>query len=155
MTMRWRRWKYHLNGLLLLLPLVFLGEFIAAREPGPKPGAVSLPDRSVAGCAARLHVEAPAHPEPGGTLDVLLTFPQDCLPEHRILFLAVGESPPDPVPYLLGGNASVLHGGRHNLHAHVPVPEEFRGDEALWLFIEDWQGAFHRTSWPLERLTSS
>jgi len=44
---------------------------------------------------------------------------------------------------------SVVHGVIGNLHAHMQVPKKLKEDAKLWLTIEDWEGNFYKTSWPL------
>ncbi|WP_194435623.1 PepSY domain-containing protein [Vibrio fluminensis] len=43
----------------------------------------------------------------------------------------------------------VIHGVTGNLAAHVRVPKKLQDDAKLWITIEDWQGNFHQTAWPL------
>ncbi|OLQ91863.1 hypothetical protein BIY21_12670 [Vibrio ponticus] len=43
----------------------------------------------------------------------------------------------------------VIHGVTGNLAAHVRVPKKLQDDAKLWVTIEDWQGNFHQTAWPL------
>ncbi|MCL6420592.1 PepSY-associated TM helix domain-containing protein [Aestuariirhabdus haliotis] len=44
---------------------------------------------------------------------------------------------------------SVVHGSIGFLHANLPVPKSLKQEARLWLTIEDWDGNFYRTSWPL------
>ncbi len=43
----------------------------------------------------------------------------------------------------------VIHGVNGNRHAHMAVPDTLVPDNKLWLTIEDWNGHFYQTSWPL------
>jgi len=44
---------------------------------------------------------------------------------------------------------SVVHGSLGNQHAQLPVPKKLKDDAKLWLTIEDWEGNFYQTFWPL------
>jgi len=44
---------------------------------------------------------------------------------------------------------SVVHGTIGNQHAQIPIPQNIKKGLELWLTIEDWQGNFYQTSWPL------
>lgn len=44
---------------------------------------------------------------------------------------------------------SVIHGTIGNQHAQMPIPKKLKQNTELWLTIEDWQGNFYQTSWPL------
>lgn len=44
---------------------------------------------------------------------------------------------------------SVIHGTIGFLHAHMAIPAKLKDDAELWLTVEDWQGNFYQTSWPL------
>lgn len=147
--MRWNRWTYHLNGLLLLLPVLFIGDFLSGWEAGPAENAVRLPEQPVGACLAQAYGEPPLRPAPGGTLDFLVRFRDGCFEDVRAAFLAIGDKQPEPDRLLGAGYSSALHGGEFNLHAHVPVPQRLSGREALWLIVERWDGSLHQTSWPL------
>lgn len=149
MNLRPDRWKYHLNGVLVLLPLVFLGDYLAEWAPGPKAEAIGLPEQPIGTCRATAHGDPPLRAEPGNTLDFLVRFRPGCFENVRVAFLAIRDTPPEPASLLAAGYGAILHGGAFNLHAHVAVPERLSGDEALWLVVEDWNGAFHRTAWSL------
>jgi uncharacterized iron-regulated membrane protein len=44
---------------------------------------------------------------------------------------------------------SVIHGSIGNQGAQLLIPKKLKEDEKLWLTIEDWDGNFYQTNWPL------
>lgn len=149
--MNWRRNKYHLNFVFLLLPVMFAGSFLSDWKPGPHDGAVRLPARSVGDWRAHAYVD---HFEPGGLLDVHARFDDGSYEEIRAAFVAVDDAPPERSRLFDIAYSAILHGGKNHLEAHVPVPRTLSGRESLWLTVEGWDGRFYRTSWPLPAITT-
>lgn len=149
--MTWRRGKYQLNALLLLLPLLYAGHFWSHYSPAPPADALALPVRTVGPWQVQLYIEPWSQLDPGGLLDAQARFSGPARERLRAAFLAIDDAPPSTDRLLEFGYSAALHGGRGHLEAHVPVPEseDLRGAQSLWLTVEGWDGSVHRVSWPL------
>lgn len=147
--MSWHRRKYHLNVLLLLLPLVFMGQYFAGLEGGPHEGAIRLSAQPVGDWRVRAYMD---HFEPGGLLDVHARFSEGAYRDVRAAFLAIDDAPPERDRLLDITYSAALHCGEYHLEAHVPVPERLSRKPSLWLTVEAWDGAIYRTSWPLRQI---
>lgn len=147
MTMRWMRFKYHINAVLLLLPLYFLATTLAM-GPNGATGATPLTPKSVG--TWQVEPKAAGHwpPRPGQELDMTVRFDAGPVAEIRTAVLTIGDRAP-AVEDLLSPSAGLLHGGKVLREAHIPVPADISADAALWLTVERWDGDLHHVSWPL------
>lgn len=131
----WRRCRFHLSGLVLLVPLALLPGFLSPRpEPGPE--AFVSPAHDVG--AWRVTV---ARTETGYVARVMGGDPHAI----RAAYLAVGGATA-PAPATPG---VPLTGAPSRLMARIPVAAPLDKGAVLWLSVEDWTGTWFRTAWPL------
>jgi hypothetical protein len=138
------RWKYLINGLVLLAPVYFLYDMFTPAS-GPEP----LPEKRLGDSFTA--TPAPTNAEPpyvhDGQLfkDFSVVFCDGCLKRIRTAYLIVS----DEAPSLPEDGLGVIHGHGPTKHVHVPYPPEPGEDARLWLTIQSWTGEVVRTSWPL------
>ncbi|MBA1147231.1 hypothetical protein H0Z60_09170 [Ectothiorhodospiraceae bacterium WFHF3C12] len=138
------RWKYLINGLVLLAPVYFLYDMFT-----PPSGQEPLPEQRFG--ASFTATPTPADSEPPyaheGQLfkDFSVVFCEGCLERIRTAYLIVSDDPP-PLPE---DGLGVIHGHGPTKHVHVPYPPEREQDERLWLTVQSWTGEIYRTSWSM------
>ncbi|GHB66356.1 hypothetical protein GCM10008107_14430 [Psychrosphaera saromensis] len=139
--------KYKLNGLVLILPFIFLyqslnpvfpsvwqKQIIGSFEIAPMPYNLKQP---------YLH---------GGhyTKDFFLIFSKGKVADIRQAYLNIGEQAL-PLVELQKHDEGILHGSQHGQEVHGIAPETLKPEHKVWLTIEDWQGDVWVTSWDLPK----
>lgn len=142
----WGRRRFHLGGLVLLLPLAAAPNYFV-RVAAPPLGATILAPRQVGPFQVTLAAQLPGAPRPGidgaARKDYTLAI-KDGYPDRiRTAYLRVG---PPHGPNDLG---EVLHGDPYRLHVHLPLPADWQAGELIWLTLEEWDGRRHQATWPL------
>lgn len=141
----WARYKFHLNGLLLILPCWFLYQSMYPQFPPALPKA-QLGPYSVT--VMPLNAEGPYVHHGEWVKDYYLQWCDGCAAHIRQGFLQVSSKEPE-LSQLSKGHSSLLHGSQHGLHVHALSPEIPKAGDKLWLVIQDWQGQVYSHSWPL------
>lgn len=136
------RWKFLLNGLLLLAPGWF---FYASLAPEWPAEWAEQPVGPFTAAPMPLSDDPPIAYDGGYVKDFSFRFCEGCVARIRAAHVSVGPAPA-PVP---GGHEGVLHGSSLAQHVHVPFPAEIGPEDRLWLSVQDWAGAMHHVSWPL------
>lgn len=141
-TRRPRRWKYLLNGLLLIAPAWFYYDSLSPAFPD------EWPEQSIGPftAAPRPANDGPQFYYDGGYIkDFSVRFCDGCVSRIRAAHISVGEQPA-PAP---SGHEGVLHGNSLAQHVHAPFPARIAPNDRLWLTVQEWNGAVHHASWPL------
>ena len=143
----WRRKKFHLSALVMLVPLPFLPEHLTDK---PSPW-VSEIHRQVAVGPFSLKLstldKAPYRGSAGERMkDYNIALQPGDMEVIRGVFLRVGK------PRSLRTAGALAEGGAYNQHAHVMLPEQLAGSEDLWLTVEKWDGTVHQASVPLSEV---
>lgn len=146
-AMSWRRQKYHLNAALLAVPLLYLSSALETGD-APSANAMALETKAVGPWTVQPLPESAFKIKPGGQLDLMVRFERGPLDHIRAAFLTLDKAPPT-VNNLLTPDNAALHGGKSVREAHVPVPDQLTGDEALWLTVEAWDGSVYQSAWTL------
>jgi len=143
----WQRYKFLLNGLILILPAVFLYQSLNPVFPDPLP-AKSVGDYIVVPMPYDLN---PAYQHDGVYVkDFLLTFKQGDIATIRQGFLNIGSK-----PYSLTAikqrhdGEGFLHGNRHAQHVHGLVANTLSAHDSIWLTLEGWDGRIHTARWDM------
>ncbi|CAO3383149.1 hypothetical protein [Azospirillum argentinense] len=143
----WRRGKFHLSALVMLVPLPFLPDYFS-----PKP--IFVPpeirqDVAVGPFPVTLatYDEAPARMPTGERMKEYRIHirPAD-IDRVRGVFLRVGK------PRSLRTAGALAFGNPYEREADVTVPDELAGREELWVTVEDWSGGVHQASLPLSEI---
>lgn len=146
-----RRWKYHLNAVVLLVPLALVPDQFGSE--GQPPSMVPHPiERSVGPWQVSVIEVTAGLPEQAlgarGRRDFALSFRAGYPDRIRAAFVRIGK------PRDIKNAGTPAKGNPFRLQARVPVPPETKADESVWLTVEGWDGSIHQTSWPLSDMTA-
>ncbi|MBW7900702.1 MAG: PepSY domain-containing protein [Rhodocyclaceae bacterium] len=145
----WKRWRFHLSALLLVLPLAWLPHYLDEHKParlfglgqgktgqyGVGPWPVKL---------GEWRNEAPRFHDGEYEKAFTLALCQTCVPQVKAAYLRVGKPRGDI------RTAGVLFSGSpYRMFTNLRVPENLPPDAELWLTLEGWDGAVHRQAIPL------
>ncbi|MFJ2545446.1 thiamine pyrophosphate-binding protein [Pseudomonas sp. NPDC087612] len=148
----WHKWRFHLNILLLLIPLGFMPKYFAdaalfrgdsglgERELGEikvGPWSVQL---------AELRDEAPRADGPAGYFKAFnIALCQACIPEVKAAYLRIGK------PRSLRAAGTIFFGTPYRMSTNLPVPAKTRADAEIWITLEGWDGSMHQAAVPLSK----
>jgi len=138
------RWKYRINGFLLIAPVWF---FYEALSPSSLPEQWQQQAIGPFSAAPQPADNNPPYAHDGARMkDFSVHFCEGCVQKIRVAWLNVGERPA-PLPNDLAG---ILHGNSNEQHVHAPYPK-VRGDhDKLWLTVQQWDGQLHHAAWTLQ-----
>lgn len=134
----WQRWKYHLNALMLLVPLAFLPDQVAG-DDAPRPAAPKAVERQVGPWHVAVSEIAPRR--------YAVSF-RDGYPDRIRAAFVRFERPRD-----LKDAGVLLKGNPFRLQAQLPRPE--RNAAELWLTVEGWDGSIHQTAIGMAELAAA
>ncbi|GGD62168.1 hypothetical protein [Lacimicrobium alkaliphilum] len=147
----WHRYKYKLNGLVLILPFWFLYQQLTPTFPAvwgsQKAGPYEI-------TVVPSDMEPPYAHHGDYVKDFTLTFAAGKISSIRQGYVSIGPQPM-PLVKLQQGETGILHGNRHSQHVHAIAPEHIARGDRLWLRIQDWQGEEHVVSWPMPHVLVS
>lgn len=147
----WNRYKYKINGLILVLVGYFLYQSLFPQFPD----ALSTQELGAFEVTPiPYNVDAPYLHDGTYTKDFLLLFSKGQVSAIRQAYLTIG-SAPLPLATLASGDAGILHGSQHGQEVHAIAPEVLLAEHKIWLTIEDWQGKQQVTSWALPEVLYS
>ncbi|MFA9462144.1 hypothetical protein [Thiohalorhabdus methylotrophus] len=137
------RWKYLINGLVLLAPVWFLYDRLT---PAPLPAPWPEHRAGPVTAAPRPLDDGPPHRHDGMFVkDFRVRLCEGCAARIRSAHLRAAPAPPT-IP---ADAAGVLHGHGAARHVHAPYPPQPGADDRLWLTVQTWDGEVHHASWPL------
>ncbi|SHI32403.1 thiamine pyrophosphate-binding protein [Pollutimonas bauzanensis] len=149
---QWRRWRYHLSALLLILPLAYLPRYFddLALSRGDKGlGQREIGQQAVGPWSLRLaewRIEAPQRQGEAGYMKVFtLALCKECVGQVKAAYLRVGK------PRSLRAAGALFSGSPYRQMTSVPIPVRAAPDADLWLTLEGWDGSVHQASWPLKQ----
>lgn len=146
----WHKWRFHLNILLLLIPLGFMPKYFAdaALFRGDRGlGERVLDDIQVGPWSLRLaelRNEAPRADGPAGYFKSFnAALCQACIPEVKAAYLRIGK------PRSLRAAGAIFFGTPYRMGASLPIPAKTRTDAEIWITLEGWDGSMHQAAVPL------
>ncbi|MFJ3484096.1 thiamine pyrophosphate-binding protein [Pseudomonas sp. NPDC090202] len=146
----WHRWRFHLNILLLLIPLGFIPRYFA--DVALFRGDSGLGEREIGEIQigpwslklAEFRDQAPLLEGPAGYMKVFTgALCERCIHEVKATYLRVGK------PRSLRAAGALFEGTPHRMAADVPIPKRATGDGELWITLEGWDGSVHQAAVPL------
>jgi hypothetical protein len=141
----WQRYKYKLNGFILILPFYFLYQSLSPEFPdtweAKKIGSFEVTPMPY-------NLDPPYFHDGSYTKDFFFTFNQGNIQEIRQAYVNIGKQAL-PLNILAIGNEGILHGSQHGQEAHAISPKILKREDKVWLTIENWQGQHTVTSWDL------
>ncbi len=147
---RWKRWRFHLSALMLILPIAFMPRYF--QDQALFRGSLGLGQRVIGEQKvgpwtlrlAELRVEPPELDGGAGYMKAFtLALCDHCIDEVRAVYLRVGK------PRSLRTAGSVFFGSPHRQMTEVRIPDSTTSDSLLWLTAEGWDGTVHHATLPL------
>ncbi|WP_425929951.1 thiamine pyrophosphate-binding protein [Pseudomonas sp. NyZ201] len=146
----WRKWRFHLNILLILIPLGFMPRYFAetALFRGDRGlGQRVVGDIQVGPWSLTLAELKERGPELDGASGFMKSFNAElceaCARRVKATYLRIGK------PRSLRAAGVIFFGSAHRLGASLPVPKNTPVDAQLWITMEGWDGAVHQAAIPL------
>ena len=148
----WLKWRFHLNILLLLVPLGFMPKYFAdAKLFRGESGLGATPIENIqvgpwSLTLAELRDEAPRQDGPAGYFKSFnAALCKACGTEVKAAYLRIGK------PRSLRAAGTIFFGNTYRMGTNLPVPERTRADAELWITLEGWDGSMHQASVPLAK----
>lgn len=147
----WLKWRFHINVLLLLVPLGFMPKYFA--DAALFRGDSGLGEREVGEVQvgpwsltlAELRNEAP-RPDPAGPMKSFnAALCKECVKQVKATYLRIGK------PRSLRAAGVIFFGTPYRMGAALPVPERTSPDAELWITMEGWDGSMQQASIPLSQ----
>jgi hypothetical protein len=148
----WHKWRFHLNILLLLIPLGFMPKYFA--DEALMRGDSGLGEREVGEIQvgpwslrlAELRNAAPTLDGPAGYMKGFNAALCDaCISQVKATYLRIGK------PRSLRAAGVIFFGAPYRMAASLPVPAKTAANAELWITMEGWDGAMHQASIPLSQ----
>ena len=146
----WHKWRFHLNILLLLIPLGFMPKYFA--DAALLRGDSGLGEREIGEIQvgpwslrlAELRNEAPLLSRPAGYMKGFnAALCERCIGQVKATYLRIGK------PRSLRAAGVIFFGTPYRMGAMLPVPEKTTADAELWITMEGWDGSMHQAAVPL------
>ncbi|WP_134477309.1 thiamine pyrophosphate-binding protein [Pseudomonas aeruginosa] len=146
----WLRWRFHLNVLLILIPLGFMPRYFA--DMALFSGSSGLGEREIGEVQvgpwslklAEWRIEPPHDEGPAGFMkDFNAALCKACMPQVKATYLRIGK------PRSLRAAGVIFFGSPYRMGTSVPIPPRTRPDAELWITMEGWDGSMHQASIPL------
>ena len=138
----WRKWRFHLNILLILIPLGFMPRYFAetALFRGDRGlGQRVIGDVQVGPWSLKLAELKERGPELDGLSGYMKNFNAElceaCAKRVKATYLRAA--------------GVIFFGSAHRLGASLPVPKNTPTDAQLWITMEGWDGSVHQAAIPL------
>ncbi|MGE7993469.1 thiamine pyrophosphate-binding protein [Pseudomonas sp. NPDC089554] len=149
----WLKWRFHLNILLILIPLGFMPLYFSnARlflgESGL--GATVVNDIQVDRWTLDLaeFLEGPPRADgQAGYFKFITAACGNCTDSAKAIYLRIGK------PRSLRAAGSLLFGSPYRMGTSLPIPANTRPDAEIWITIEGWDGSMHQASVPLAKVS--
>lgn len=148
----WLKWRFHINILLLLVPLGFMPKYFA--DASLFRGDSGLGERDIGTVQvgpwsvqlAEMRDEAPTPDGPAGYMKSFnAALCESCIEPVKAAYLRIGK------PRSLRAAGVIFFGTPYRLSATLPIPERSQADAELWITLEGWDGSMHQASIPLRQ----
>jgi len=148
----WHTWRFHINVLLLLIPLGFMPKYFA--DASLFRGDSGLGQHAIGNIQvgpwslrlAELRNEAPVLTGPAGYMkDFSAALCDACVEQVKATYLRIGK------PRSLRAAGTIFFGTPYRMGTQMPIPEKTRPDAELWITMEGWDGSMHQASIPLSQ----
>lgn len=147
----WKRYRFHLSALLILIPVGFSPSFLASVALSS--GDVGLGSRIISSQHVGPWQVTLAEWRLGGPVSMgeagyIKTFTmgvcETCASEIRAAYLRLGK------PRSLRTAGALFYGTAYRQFSDVNIPLSGRAANELWLTLEGWDGSVYQAQWPLE-----
>ncbi|AHF68287.1 hypothetical protein PSCICO_23570 [Pseudomonas cichorii] len=148
----WHKWRFHINILLVLIPLGFMPKYFAddALLRGDKGlGQRDLGTIQVGPWSMKLAEERNEAPIFSGASGYMKNFNaslcESCADQVKATYLRIGK------PRSLRTAGVIFFGVAYRMTAFMQIPENTDPDQDLWITMEGWDGSVHQTSIALQQ----
>ncbi|MBP0947234.1 thiamine pyrophosphate-binding protein [Pseudomonas alliivorans] len=148
----WHKWRFHINVLLILIPLGFMPKYFAdnALDRGDTGlGQREIGEFKVGPWSLRLAEDRNEAPRLSGASGYMKGFNaalcNACIDRVKATYLRIGK------PRSLRTAGVIFFGGGYRMGAFMQIPETTHPDSELWITMEGWDGSVHQTSIPLQQ----
>jgi hypothetical protein len=148
----WLKWRFHLNILLLLIPLAYMSQYF--QEMAQFRGETGLGERIIGDIQvgpwsltlAEAHDEAPENEGPAGYVkEFNASLCTACIAQIKVTYMRVGK------PRSLRTAGAIFEGSPYRMGVEMPVPTTAAASDELWITVEGWDGTVHQTTLALDR----
>ena len=145
----WRRWRFHLSALLILLPVIYVQQYF--HDTALNRGTLGLGQRPAGSVQvgpwqlelAEWETGAPKLDPAGRMKTFTMALCSGCEDQIRAVYLRVGK------PRSLRAAGGIFFGTPHRAFATIPIPDRTTPGDSLWLTAEGWDGSVHQAAWPI------
>lgn len=143
----WQRYKFLLNGLVLILPVWFLYQSLSPEFP-PALETQTIGEYEIS--PMPFDLDGPYQHDGEYVKDFLLMFKQGNISNIRQAVLNIGETPLSlSQVQSREGEEGFLHGSRHGQHVHGLAKPTITQQDSVWLTIENWNGDVLTGRWDI------
>jgi hypothetical protein len=146
----WHKWRFHINILLLLIPLGFMPKYfadVALFRGDSGLGEREIGDIQVGPWSLRLAELRNQEPQMSGPAGYMKNFNaalcQSCIGQVKATYLRIGK------PRSLRAAGVIFFGAPYRMGASLPIPEKTKTDAEIWITMEGWDGSMHQAAVPL------
>jgi uncharacterized iron-regulated membrane protein len=148
----WLKWRFHLNVLLVVVPVLFLPRYFA--DQALFKGVSGLGEREigivpVGPWHVRLAEFRAQPPRYEGAAGYIKSFSaalcETCISEVKATYLRLGK------PRNLRTAGGIFFGSAHSMGVSIPVSVNTPEDALLWVTMEGWDGSLHQGSVSLKQ----
>ena len=148
----WHKWRFHINVLLLLIPLGFMPKYLA--DAALFRGETGLGEREIGELQvgpwslriAELRNEAPRLDGQAGYMKSFNAALCDtCIDQVKATYLRIGK------PRSLRAAGVIFFGTPYAMGATLPIPVRTPLDAQIWVTMEGWDGSMHQAAIPLSK----
>ncbi len=152
LSLWWCKWRFHLNILLLLIPLGLMPKYFA--DQALFRGDAGLGEREVGEIqvgpwSLRLAEMRNEAPQLSGASGYLKSFNaalcEACTDKVKATYLRIGK------PRSLRAAGVIFFGTPYNMGASLQIPPKTKPDAELWITLEGWDGSMHQAGIPLSK----
>jgi hypothetical protein len=141
----WNKYKYKINGFLLILPCYFFYQSLMPKFPDAwetkKVGEFEV-------TPIPYNLDQPYLHHDTYTKDFMLTFSEGDIDNIRQAYFNIGKEALS-ITILQVDDEGILHGSRYGQEVHAISVSQLTAEDKAWLTIENWQGHKIVTSWDL------
>ncbi|WP_417505625.1 hypothetical protein [Marinomonas gallaica] len=149
---RWFRWRFHLTGLLILIPFAlmpFYIELMSVFGGANGLGERTIGEKQVGPWRITLAEQFERGPKLDGPAGYMKTFNaalcQQCAEQVKAVYMRLGK------PRSLRTAGVIGFGSPYHMSFSMPVPENTSVDADVWLTLEGWDGSLHQVQWSLRQ----
>ncbi|WP_295470298.1 thiamine pyrophosphate-binding protein [uncultured Pseudomonas sp.] len=148
----WHKWRFHINVLLVLIPLGFMPKYFA--DAALFRGDMGLGQREIGEVPVgpwriTLAEQRNEAPMPNGNLGYTKNFNAAlctaCKDQVKATYLRIGK------PRSLRTAGVIFFGSGYRMGAQMIIPADTDPKADLWITMEGWDGSVHQASIPLEQ----